>query len=129
MQSLEEAEKELIKAIDNLLPELNMKYQKVYNCGSSITCYEGRSFKQFRVTEDYERRNIKIPINSAEYQAEGGYRSLAKKIGQKDLGAWKIEIKGCYESGQNYEGGSQKGGNKIFLATDFEKMIKSEFLR
>lgn len=127
MQTLEDAEKELIAAIDKLLPELNMKYQRVDNSGSSIVCHNGRSFKQLRVTEDYERRNITLPINSAEYQAEGGHRSLEKKFERRDPNAWKIEIRGRFESGQNYEGGSQLGGKKVFLAVDFEQMIKTVF--
>lgn len=128
MTTLDEASKEIANVIKKHMPELKLKYSSIEHHESSIQCkMENGDCIKLQAIPDHSRNNIRFPKNSAEYQSQGGHKSLAEKFSSYNKDAWKIELKKIF-SGKTFEV-AISGNERNWNILEFEKNFVSQFLQ
>ncbi|PZO37901.1 MAG: hypothetical protein DCF19_17720 [Pseudanabaena frigida] len=104
--------KSVIKSHSKMLDELYLSHEVNVseNYLSLVCCCKSGDTLELRVIEDNERRNLRVPMTSRDYQKQGGHRELQNKFDRHNPIAWKIEVK-RKSTKSNYEigfGGSER---------------------
>ena len=127
MVALEEAEKHIDKIILRHMPKLKEKYKSVEQKGGTIICTStNQDSIKLQARPDYSRRNPKLPMNSKDYQEQGGWKGLHNKFEQKNAEAWAIIVLKT-TSGSTYEI-AFSGSESVWDSEKFEREFVNLFL-
>lgn len=93
MVDLEEAEKQIEMIFIKHMSRLKEKYKSVEQKGGTIICTSThQDFIKLQARADNSRRTPEFPMNTKDYQEQGGWKGLQNKFEKKNEEAWGITV-------------------------------------
>lgn len=93
MVPLHEAEKQIEEIVSKHLSKLQNKYQSVEYKGGTVICNSShQDHIKLQARPDHSRRKPNFPMNSKDYQEQGGWRELQNKFERQNPEAWNIVV-------------------------------------